>query len=66
MPMTKSFLISFLGGNCKKVAEVLGVFTQQVYKWPEELSDATVGRVAKIRPDVMLAWYLQEAQNKVK
>ena len=59
--MTKAFLISFFGYPAR-VARELETTRSVVHSWPEALSDSALGRIARLRPDVLRAWWDQEVK----
>lgn len=60
--LSKQFVLSLLGGPMK-TARALGVVPGAVSQWPERLPDSAIGRIARLRPDVLRAWW-DQAKSK--
>jgi transposase-like protein len=60
--MDKHFIISGLSpsNSVADVARQLGCSYQAVKKWPEQLPDSAIGRIARLRPDILKAWWRHE------
>ncbi|MGQ5525165.1 Cro/CI family transcriptional regulator [Chitinimonas sp. PSY-7] len=64
--MKKSFVLTFMGG-ARKAAEAIGISQPAIAQWAETLPDSAVGRIARVRRDVLLAWWAHEShENKTK
>lgn len=59
--MNKAFVVSFFGYPAS-AAKALGAARSTIHAWPEKLPDSAIGRIARLRPDVLRAWWDQEAK----
>lgn len=63
--MKKTFVVAMFGSQ-RAVAQGLAIKQPSVSAWPEELPDSAVGRIARLRPDVLRAWWEREAGDAVQ
>ena len=55
----KNFLIEYFG-SVKVLALELGITSGAVSQWPDDLPDSAIGRIARVRPDILRAWWDKE------
>ncbi|MFC4161997.1 hypothetical protein [Chitinimonas lacunae] len=60
--MKRSYLIQRLGSQIQ-IARTLDVAPSSVHAWKEELPDSAVGRIARLRPDLLRAWWAEQEQG---
>ncbi|QDQ25630.1 hypothetical protein FNU76_19030 [Chitinimonas arctica] len=61
--MKKAFVFSLLGG-ASQTARTLGISQPAVTQWSEDIPDSAIGRIARLRPDVLRGWW--KAERKVR
>ncbi|QDQ25979.1 hypothetical protein FNU76_06225 [Chitinimonas arctica] len=61
--MQKAFVIRNFGSG-SETARALRIKPPSVSKWPEELPDSAVGRIARLRPDALRAWWKEQRKHR--